>query len=120
MLAVEAEALRAMRRAVARVTDGQRIDDAGDIERLALALFRALVPVVVRARANARMAAREAIVGEVSVIAAETNAARVPLLPTLDELAELDRARAVAKGYAIAWARAASERLAQAREAEAA
>lgn len=112
MLATEASALRAMRKAVARVTTGQVIDSPDDIERLALALFRAMVPVVVQARSEARTAAREAIMAESAVIAAEHGRG----LPTWDDLAsvaELDRARAVARSYAVAWARSASERLAQ-------
>lgn len=112
MLATEATALRALRRAVARVTSGQAIDAPDDIERLALALFRALVPVVVQARREARIAARESVKAEAAVIAGEYGK-RLPSWDVLDNVAESDRARSVARSYAVAWAKAASKRLAQ-------
>ena len=112
MLATEATALRALRRAVARVTSGQAIDAPDDIERLALALFRALVPVVAQARREARIAAREAVKAEAAVIAGE-HGKRLPSWDDLDNVTELDRARAAARSYAVAWAKSAAERLAQ-------
>ena len=112
MLAAEATALRALRRAVARVTSGQAIDAPDDIERLALALFRALVPVVAQARREARIAARESVKAEAAVIAGE-HGKHLPLWDDLDNVNELDRARMVARSYAVAWAKAASDLLAQ-------
>ncbi len=114
MLATEATALRALRRAVTRATIGQAVDAPDDIERLALALFRALVPVVVQARREARIAAREAVKAEAAVIAGE-HGKRLASWDDLDNVSELARARAVARSYAVAWAKAASERLARER-----